>query len=281
MTDDATLKARFRKAWGGVATGWEAWWPTIEQAAQPVSDRLCELAHVGDGNWVLDVASGIGEPALTAARRVGKTGKVTAVDQAPEMVAIAEKRARVAGLASFGAHALDADGLGAWPEKSYDAVLCRWGLMFMPRPEATLRTLHRLLVPGGWLAAATWAAPERAPFCAVVGDAVRAAIDWPPPPDGPGAFALSDPPALARMVAGAGFREVQGERLTVSYDFEDVAAFCRFVRECSPTGAEIAREPAERQELAWAAVATAAAPYADASGRVSLPAETILVAGRR
>lgn len=280
MSDDVAIKARLKKVWGGVASGWEKWWPTIDAAAQPVSDRLCELAHVSAGTWVLDLATGIGEPALTAARLVGPTGKVTAVDQAPEMVAIAERRAREAGMPWVGTHVMDMDALGVWPEKSYDAALSRWGLMFMPHVAGTLRTIHRLLVPDGWMAAATWAAPERVPFCTFAGNAIRDTLGW-PMPDGPNAFSLSDPETLARLFAGAGFRDVQGERLTVIYEFPDVPTVSAYIRDVSPLGADVGKEPPERQAEAWAAVEKAAAEFTDGSGRVAIPGECLLVAGRR
>ena len=62
--------------WDEAAAGWTKWWQTFERAAQVVSDRLIDMAGVQPGWKVLDIATGIGEPAVSAARKVGPTGKV-------------------------------------------------------------------------------------------------------------------------------------------------------------------------------------------------------------
>jgi ubiquinone/menaquinone biosynthesis C-methylase UbiE len=54
-----------------VAEGWQKWWKTFEQDAQIVNERLIKLAEIKQGDKVLDLATGIGEPAITAARKVG------------------------------------------------------------------------------------------------------------------------------------------------------------------------------------------------------------------
>ncbi len=67
--DSNQFKAGQRRDWDQVSAGWEKWWETFERGAQHVSDRLVVLAEVQPGHRVLDVATGIGEPAVTAARR--------------------------------------------------------------------------------------------------------------------------------------------------------------------------------------------------------------------
>jgi tRNA A58 N-methylase Trm61 len=68
------------------ASGWARWWEVWERAAQPVSDRLVELAGITAGHSVLDLATGLGEPAITAARRVGPRGRIIATDCSPDML---------------------------------------------------------------------------------------------------------------------------------------------------------------------------------------------------
>ena len=87
--DPTAFKAQQRAQWSEVAQGWRRRWATFEQGAQPLSDRLMELARVALGQRVLDLATGIGEPALTAAHLVGPGGAVVAIDQAPQMLAVA------------------------------------------------------------------------------------------------------------------------------------------------------------------------------------------------
>ena len=121
--DPQSYKASQRDDWGIAADGWRKWWPVIERMMQPVSDRLMDLARVQSGHRVLDVATGIGEPAITAARRVGSTGQVLATDQAPQMLAIGRERAGQLGLANVEFHEMDAETLDL-PAQSFDAILC-------------------------------------------------------------------------------------------------------------------------------------------------------------
>src|SRR5574341_96979 len=95
--DPAQYKISQRKNWDSVASGWQKWWRTFEKGAQKVSDKLVELAEIGPGQKVLDIATGIGEPAITAARTVGIKGHVTATDISPEMLAIGRERAQLEG----------------------------------------------------------------------------------------------------------------------------------------------------------------------------------------
>ena len=63
--DPKQYKTTQRQGWDSVAKGWQKWWKNFEGGAQKLSDRLVELAEIGPGQQVLDVATGIGEPAMT------------------------------------------------------------------------------------------------------------------------------------------------------------------------------------------------------------------------
>src|ERR671932_1622640 len=92
------FKAQQREMWNNAAAGWQTWWETIECTAHKVSNKLVELAEIQPGDRVLDIATGIGEPAITAARKVMPNGKVVATDISPKMLAIAKTRAKSLGV---------------------------------------------------------------------------------------------------------------------------------------------------------------------------------------
>ena len=73
--DSKQYKEAERQSWNSVANNWQKWWKTIEKGAEKVSRWLIELAEIKPGSRVLDIATGIGEPAITAANEVGNTGK--------------------------------------------------------------------------------------------------------------------------------------------------------------------------------------------------------------
>ena len=76
----------------------EKWWNTTERGAGQLSKRLIELAKIKPGSKVLDIATGIGEPAITAANKIGKTGHILATDISPGMSSVAKQRAISLGL---------------------------------------------------------------------------------------------------------------------------------------------------------------------------------------
>src|SRR5215207_2947509 len=87
-----------RQGWDNVARGWQKWWKTFEKDAQKVNERLVDLAEIKQGDRVIDIATGIGEPAITAAKKVGIEGYVLATDISPQMLAIAKERTVSLGL---------------------------------------------------------------------------------------------------------------------------------------------------------------------------------------
>ena len=98
--DPAQYKADLRTEWRNAAAGWRAWLEVLEAAdgGQAVSRSLVELARIGPGDAVLDVAAGYGEPGLTAARAVAPGGQVVCTDISAEMLAVGRKRAAATGL---------------------------------------------------------------------------------------------------------------------------------------------------------------------------------------
>ena len=99
MSFDANqYKSYKRQGWDSAASGWKYWWQIIEEGAQKINDRLIDLAKIKPGDKVLDLATGIGEPAVTAAKIVGSQGRIIAVDISPQMLSIARQRTASLGL---------------------------------------------------------------------------------------------------------------------------------------------------------------------------------------
>jgi SAM-dependent methyltransferase len=254
----------------------------MEGAAQVVSDRLVELAEVQPGQRVLDIATGIGEPAVTAARRVGPTGRVVATDQAPQMLAIARERAAELGLHNLDFVEVDAEALD-FPARSFDAVLSRWGLMFLPNLPGALARIHRVLTPGGRLAAAVWGPPPNVPLISVAMGTVREQVQAAPPPPGvPGPFSLADAMILEQTLSEIGFDDVRSERLTAIFEWASAEDYTRFQQAiAAPIIAMVEAQPVERRAGIWQAVTDAARQRAGADGRVRMANEVFCVIGHR
>ena len=162
--DPDRYKAGQRQGWDSVSSGWEKWWKTVEAAGGKVSRRLIELAEIKEGYKVLDVATGIGEPSITAAHQVGKSGHILAIDISPEMLSIASKRAISLGLQNVIEFREGDTETIDLPMSTFDAALCRFGLMFLPDLEAGLSNIYKSLKEGGCFAAAVLGSPDMVPF---------------------------------------------------------------------------------------------------------------------
>src|SRR5918999_481074 len=130
--DSEQYKEGQRQGWDTVASGWQKWWKITETGADKVSRRLIELADIKQGSTVLDIATGIGEPSITAANQVGNSGHVLAIDISSQMLSIAKQRAISLGLEQvieFKEGDAETIDLSA---STFDAALCRFGLMFLP-----------------------------------------------------------------------------------------------------------------------------------------------------
>ena len=268
--------------WGAnQAEAWHKWFHIIEDGAQALSDRMVELAAVGPGSRVLDVASGVGEPAVTAARRAGPDGQVLATDHSEEMLGHGRKRAEKLGLDNIEFRRMDAQALEV-PEAGFDAVLCRWGMMFLPDLDGALTGFRRCLKPDGCLVAAIWGPAERVPCVGLGARVVHDHLGLAPPDEGAGTpFALSEVAAFERRVAAAGFENVRGAWFNVSYVFETAAQFTQYRRDLSePLKERMATYPAEVQEAAWAALTEAALDFETPEGTVKFDNAAYCVSAR-
>jgi len=107
------------------------------------------------GATVLDVCCGSGASALPAAAAVGPTGRVVAIDLAESMLALGRAKASARGLANVEFRHGDLLDLRL-PERSFDAVVCVFGVFFVPDIPAAIAALWRMVRPGGQLAITTW-----------------------------------------------------------------------------------------------------------------------------
>ena len=148
LDSEYKMKGWTTSALGRCGSRLEKWWETLEQFSQIVTNSLIELAEIKPDQQVLDIATGIGEPALSVAKLVGENGKVTATDMSSQMLSIARDRASSLGLHNVEFQESDAEKLD-FPESHFDAIVCRWGLMFLPDVETTLKSALRRLVPNG------------------------------------------------------------------------------------------------------------------------------------
>src|SRR5581483_12036733 len=164
--DPVEFREGQKASWDDASVGWKKWSSWLDGYTLVVSERLVELAGVRPGSRVLDVAAGYGEPALTAARKVGPQGRVVATDISAEMLAFGRERAAAAGLGNVEFIQSDACSLD-FPHASFDAAVSRWGIIFEPDAEAAAARIRGFLKPGARMAIASWGEPDQVPFLSI------------------------------------------------------------------------------------------------------------------
>lgn len=283
MTNSRFSKNQFKidqaKNWDSVALGWQKWWKVFERGGQKVSDKLVELAGVESGQRVLDIATGIGEPALTACRKVGASGYVLATDISPEMLAIGKERARNAGLNNIEFKEGDAATI-VLPHSSFDSALCRWGLMFLPNLSTTLKNIQRSLVSGGRFATAVWAEPTKVPQLNIAMSIVRQCLQLPlSPTETQGPFSLSDFDKLKNFLHQAEFNDIKCVKIQVTFEFDSAEDYVRFTQDiAAPVSMMLASETEEKKSEIWNIVTEKVkSAYAKNNGRVMLDNEAMCV----
>ncbi|HFD12061.1 MAG TPA: methyltransferase domain-containing protein [Crenotrichaceae bacterium] len=214
--DPFELKQQQRDNWKSVAEGWRRQDDLLRKGAAPVTNRMLELTRISSGSRLLDIASGTGEPAITAAHIVGDSGQVIGTDLVDEMLAVAREKTTEQKLNNIEFHCVDAETLD-YPAASFDAVTIRWGLMFMPQPLDCLTAAHATLKQNGRISLACWAAPQKTPFINVLLETLSHYMKLPvAAPGTPGIFAFADPERLHVVLESAGFNNIKLEEMEIN-----------------------------------------------------------------
>jgi ubiquinone/menaquinone biosynthesis C-methylase UbiE len=272
-------RARIRAAWEDAAAGWDRWQNVNRAAGAPVSAWMIDAIAPQPGHVVLEVAAGPGDTGFLAAELIHPGGRLICTDGAEAMVEAARKRAAELGIANAEFVAMEAEWLDM-AAASVDAVLCRYGYMLVPDPEAALREARRVLRPGGRVALAVWDSPEVNPELTAGRIALKEIGKWEEPPaDAPGPFALADPSRLRALLEDTGFTEITVDAVDISVEpgtLDDAFAMLSALSPALRAGLKDL-SPAEHTHLRDAFDAVLA-QYVAEDGSVVIPGRTLVAA---
>lgn len=279
--DAAAYKESTRQQWDEAAEAWHRWGPFLEEWLGEATELMLDLAGVGDGARVLDVAAGAGGQTIAAARRVGAGGAVLATDISERILEHAADEARRQGLANVAVQTVDTEELDVAPA-SFDAAISRVGLIYFPDRAGALARILSALRPGGRFATVTYSVPERNGFFAVPVSIVRRRAELPPPPPGaPGPFSLAAPGVLEAEFAAAGFVDMDVRTVAAPVVLSSAAECARFERESfGALHQMLAGLDESGRQAAWTEVEEALREYETADG-FSGPCELLVAAGTR
>jgi SAM-dependent methyltransferase len=264
-----------------VAEQWHRGRIQRDEVTGPASEMMLDLANLGSGSRVLDVAAGTGDQTLMAARRVGQTGYVLATDNSTSMLNVAAETARNAGLTNVDTRVMDAENIDLDAD-SFDAVICRMGLMLFSNPVKALIGMHRVVKPTGKVVALVWSTEEKNPCRGVPLAIVRrlggnlSAV--------PGLrlmFALGEPGILEDTFRAGGFHDVAVLAVTTRWRFPSTAEVIRATKD-SFLGLQriMAQLSDAERELAWTEIEQQLSQFEGPNG-FEAPGEVLISVGTK
>jgi SAM-dependent methyltransferase len=204
------------------------------EATGLANELMLDLASLRSGDRVLDVAAGTGDQTLMAARRVGPKGYVLATDISASMLNLAADAARDAGLTNIETRVMDAENLDLETD-SFDAVICRMGLMLISNPVKALIRMRQVAKPSGKVVALVLSTEEKNPYLEIPLAVVRRRAKIPSLAAArPSAFALAQPDILEDIYRRAGFHDVAVQAVSLRRHFRSTADAVDALKEFSP-----------------------------------------------
>jgi ubiquinone/menaquinone biosynthesis C-methylase UbiE len=268
--------------WRKNAEYWTRFAPVLHQMLAPLTQALIEELQIKQGQRILDIAGGAGEPASSIASKTGELGSVTCTDAVPEMVMAAQRLASENAISNIEFKNCAAESL-PFPDNTFDAVESRLGIMFFSDPSKALREMLRVAKSRANIALAVWHKAEFNPFCSLPSKIMAQHIASDPvDPDAPNAFRFAEQGKLARLLSEAGAVDVK-ERLLefrITADLS-IAAYWNLRSSTSGTIREQLQSlPAAEVELITKEVADAVKPYFH-NDRMDFPASMLIVSGHK
>jgi SAM-dependent methyltransferase len=280
--DPIKYKETTREQWQTAAEPWYRWGPTVEEWLGQATELMLDMAQVGSGSRVLDVAAGAGGQTIAAARRVGPGGYVLATDISSNILGFASQAARQEGMGNVETRVMDGESLEELEEESFDAVISRVGLIYFPDQHKALSGMRRALKPGGRIASIVYSTAENNKFFSIPVSIIRKRAQLPPPlPGQPGPFSLGGVGALEEAYQQAGFREAQTRIVPSPLRLSSAAECVRFERESfGALHQMMAGLPETERESVWEDIERELRQFEGPDGFEG-PCEMLIVAGTK
>jgi len=233
------------------------------------ADDLAGRLEVRAGMRVLETACGTGIVSQRLAQRLRGTGSLVATDLNDAMISYARTQV-TAGHVEW--QPADATRL-PFPDQSFDAVVCQFGLMFFPDKAAGIREAFRVLKPGGHYLFNVWDAMAKNPIARIAHETAGRFFPADPPNFYCVPFSLSDPGPVREWLDEAGFTRVEVSHVAKQGSSPSAGEAAIGLIEGNPIGAAIVGRRADAlEEVKQAVAATVAAELGDRPVRIPLHA---------
>ncbi|MHC2333731.1 class I SAM-dependent methyltransferase [Bradyrhizobium sp. USDA 4454] len=269
--DAERLRTFERHGHDALATSYHAFFSAVTAMA---IEPLLDAVYLRLGTRLLDVATG---PGAVAAEAANRGGRPVGIDLSPRMIELAQRL-----YPTIEYREADVERL-PFPDRTFGAVVCAFGLGHFPRPELAVAECVRTLSPGGHIAFSWWDDPSRQRIQGIFREAiaeigVSAPLDV---PQGHNVFRYSNSGELLRLLDGAGLTDVKVTEHAATYSVADTEALWRGgLGSLVLTGAVIRHQDQATQDLIRTAFERGASVYKSADG-LKLPIAFKIGSGQR
>ncbi|MEV5054153.1 class I SAM-dependent methyltransferase [Arthrobacter sp. LAR12-1-1.1] len=280
LASAARIRDQQRIIWNEFSAGWNKWDAELLGWQAPFGEALLEELPLRPDSRVLDVAAGTGEPGLTVAKRVSE-GRVVLADISAGMLRVAEEKASAWGLTNLDFEVCDAAAM-PFGDSTFDAVYCRFGLMFFPVMSAAMAEMARTAQPGARVGAVVWGRAAANPWASLILGTIARHRELPIPPAGtPGLFRCAPTGFMTRMFKDAGLTEVSERQVSTDLVHESPESYWEFMTDIATTVAMgLAKADEESRALIRSDVFALLGRY-EHDGAIRLRSTATVVAGTK
>jgi ubiquinone/menaquinone biosynthesis C-methylase UbiE len=274
------IRDKQRETWNKFSPGWEMHDEFVMKFLKPCGDEMISCLQLKRTDYVLDIASGTGEPGLTIARIVLE-GNVTGADLSEGMLMVARKKAAQMGIGNYTIKVCDASEL-SFADNSFNAVCCRMGFMFFPDMQMALKEIYRVLKPGGRFATAVWSAAPNNEWISLMMRIVGRNLNVDPPkPGAPGMFRCAPQGLMMNLLKESGFKNISEKLIQATANYETPDKYWKQMMEvAAPVVAVIAKaDEATKQKVKDEVYNELKAKYPD--GNVNIGSEALVICGEK
>lgn len=274
------IRDQQQATWDKFSGGWKKWDALVLSWLAPVGTEMIARARLQPTSYVLDIASGTGEPAFSIAAKCPQ-GKVVMTDLAEKMLSVAMESAARRGLRNVEARQCDAGAL-PFPDATFDAVTARFGFMFFPDVQLAAREFARVAKPGARVCTAVWGAPEKNPWATSIMGAIAQHVEMPTPaPDAPGLFRCAVAGYMAGVFREVGLKNITEKTVTGELSFDSSEDYFTFMNEiAAPVVAGMAKADEQTRSKIKDTVTTIAA-RTGSGGKVRFSWSAIVICGEK
>ena len=203
---------------------------------EPYAKDLAARARKVRPKSVLEIACGTGIVTRMLCDSLGPEVRIIATDLNPGMLVFARKKFNAYENVNW--QEADAEKL-PFQNGSFDAVICQFGLMFVPDKQAAMREAYRVLGRGGVFLFNVWDAMERNPYAWIAHRTIGSFFKTDPPTFYQIPFSFYDDRSIRELLRVAGFSKIEAQSLNLPCSSVSAGEFATGLARGNPVASAI------------------------------------------